>query len=76
MSRAVQGVRIAAVASVVGLVLVLAGVGAVATVSELQGTWTWYLRMEKAITASTPLALGLLAATLVTLFGVAVTADR
>lgn len=71
-----RSVRLLAVVSTAALLVVLASVGAVATVSELQGTWVWYLKMEKFITASTPLALGLTGVAVLASFGLAVTAER
>jgi hypothetical protein len=76
VSRTSRSVRALALLSTAGLLTVLALVGVVATVAELNGSWSWYLRMEKAISASTPVALGLAAVTVVALFGLALVADR
>lgn len=42
------------------LCLVVAGVGAVAVVAELVGTWNYYLLMERTIAIATPVATALL----------------
>ena len=52
-----------------GLCLVVIGVGSVAVVAESMNTWIWYFRMEKIITAGTPVVLGLLGLTLVSTIG-------
>lgn len=61
--------RMLTVACFVGLCLVVIGVGSVAVVAESMNTWVWYFRMERAITAGTPVVLGLLGLTLVSAIG-------
>lgn len=58
-----------AVLSVVGLCLVVAGVAVVAVVAEAHQTWTWYFRMEQAISAGTPIALGFTGLAIASSFG-------
>lgn len=76
MNRLAKALRAGALLAVVSPLLVLAAVGVVATVSELQGTWTWYLRMEKVISASTPVFFALLGVSFVAMVGLALAADR
>ena len=76
MTRLAGSVRFAAIATSFGLLIVLASVGAVATVAELRGDWSSYLVMEKAISLSTPVALGLAVAAVAAMFGLALVADR
>lgn len=52
-----------ALGSVGALCLVVAGVGAVAVVSELAGTWDYYFLMERTVALATPVATALLGAT-------------
>ncbi|WP_137286894.1 hypothetical protein [Halorussus salinisoli] len=62
-------VRVAPLAFVGALLVVVAGVGLVAAVAETQQTWTWYFRMEQVIATATPVALALSGASIVALFG-------
>jgi len=64
-----------AILSVVGLCLVVAGVAVVAVVAEAYQTWTWYFRMEQAISAGTPIALGFTGLAIVSSFGLVYAAD-
>jgi hypothetical protein len=74
VSRTVRAVRLAAVASVGALCLLVAGVGAVAVYAESQGTWGWYFQMEQAIAFATPLSIWLLGAAVALSFGAAIVA--
>jgi len=49
-----------ALGSAGALCLVVAGVGAVAVVAELVGTWNYYLVMERAVALAAPVATALL----------------
>ena len=54
---------------VVSLVyLVVAAVGAVAVVAELNETWRWYFLMERAIAFGTPITLALVGLSVVACF--------
>ena len=68
--------RVGAVALVVLLLVTTAAVGAVTTLAELQGTWTWYLRMERTVSFATPVVTALGGIVLVALFGLAAFAPR
>lgn len=63
--------RIGVAALVVVLLVAIAAVGAVTTVAELEGTWTWYFRMERAISFATPFVTALGGLVLLALFGLA-----
>lgn len=62
-------VRVAAVASVGALCLLVAGVGAVAVFAESYATWNWYFVMEQSIALATPVTMWLLGAALAGLVG-------
>ena len=68
--------RAGTVLSATALCLVVAAVGVVAFVAELHATWTWYFRMEQAIETATPVAMGLLGASVAFLFGTVATAGN
>ncbi len=74
MTRTARAVRVAALASVGALCLLVAGVGAVAVFAESYATWDWYFVMEKAIALATPAAMWLLGAALVGLVGLTLVA--
>lgn len=69
MANGTDLLRGTALLSVVGLCLVVAGVALVAVVAEAYQTWSWYFRMEQAISAGTPLALGFAALAVASSFG-------
>lgn len=56
--------------SFAGLCLLVGFVGAVGVVARTVGTWPWLFRFEQIAAASVPLALALLAASLVGAVGV------
>jgi hypothetical protein len=62
----------AAVISGASLLVLVAAVGAVATVAELQGTWSWYRQMELVIATAAEPAVALAALTAVSAFVAAV----
>lgn len=64
--------RGATLVSFAGLCLVVAVVGAVAVLAELQNTWRWYFRMEQTIALATPIVLGLLGLALASTLGLVV----
>ncbi len=66
--------RVGTVLSATALLLVVALVGLVAFVAEMHATWTWYFRMERTISAATPVAMWLLGSSFVFLFGTVATA--
>lgn len=68
--------RSAVLVSVVTLLVVVAAVGAVALIAELNGTWIWYRRMEKVVAATAEPALVLAALAVVAMFGAVLVADR
>ncbi|WP_458210002.1 hypothetical protein [Haladaptatus sp. NG-SE-30] len=76
MSRLTRTVRFGTALSTVLLLVVVVAVGLVAFVAETQANWQWYFRMEQTITAATPIAMGLLTASLVGLASLVVLAGR
>lgn len=75
MADAAGALRAAAALSLGGLGLVVGGVGALAVVAELVNTWEWLFRMERAIDAVAPVAMGLFLVALVACVGVALTTE-
>ena len=65
-----------AIVSLVGLCAVLMTVAAVAAVAEFHRTWIWYFRMERAISAATPVSAVLTVTALVGALGVVFTVPR
>lgn len=61
-------VRGGAVVAVSLVCLVVAAVGAIAVVAELNETWGWYFLMERTITLATPLTLALVGLSVVACF--------
>jgi hypothetical protein len=56
------------VVAVALVALVVAAIGVVAIVAELHKTWEWYFLMERAIALATPVALGLVALSMIACF--------
>lgn len=67
-SRGVTLARAGTVAAVSLTALVVAAVGVVAFVAELQKTWEWYFLMERTIALATPVALVLVSVSVIACF--------